>query len=348
MRYTKHPSVRTKKSRRKILWITLFVILGVLLLCQVIGRSTSRNTSDKGESAISQSDDENQGLAAPDSQLTGAAQTETQNAEGDQVLTETDTLPAERSMVSAQLDVQADAPLDEEQRPQSGLQPQQEASAQPVGSADAPPEVPTASVSEAVQPSEEHAAPAASVDSSRGADQNAPAAEPAPGKPCNPLAGPACALDDLQRLRVAPEHRCAPYDRDDYPYRQSVEDRIISSLGGIYGPYTGRRFADKYSTDIEHMIAVSEAHDSGLCRADTATRRRFSEDLMNLTLASPEVNRRAKRHYDAAEWLPDKNRCWFAGRVIAVRKKYRLTIDTRERQALERVLRQCTSLVLQK
>ena len=38
-------------------------------------------------------------------------------------------------------------------------------------------------------------------------------------------------------LTIAPEHRCAPYDRDDYPYSQSVETRIIAGMGGrVYGP----------------------------------------------------------------------------------------------------------------
>ena len=31
------------------------------------------------------------------------------------------------------------------------------------------------------------------------------------------------------------------------------------------------RFANKSETDIEHMVARSEAHDSGLCAADNAT-----------------------------------------------------------------------------
>ena len=128
-------------------------------------------------------------------------------------------------------------------------------------------------------------------------------------------------------LVVAPESRRSPYDADDYRYPQSVEDRIIAELGGVYGPYTGRWFANKRETDIEHIVARSEAHDSGLCAADEATRRRFATDLLNLTLASPGVNRNQKRARDAAEWLPDRNRCWFADRSLAVRRKYGLTID---------------------
>ena len=61
-------------------------------------------------------------------------------------------------------------------------------------------------------------------------------------------------------LTVAPEHRCARYERDDYPYSQSVETRIIAGMGGqIYGPYTGRYFSSRGETDIEHMVATSEA-----------------------------------------------------------------------------------------
>ena len=147
-------------------------------------------------------------------------------------------------------------------------------------------------------------------------------------------------------LVVAPERRCTPYDADDYRYPQSVEDRIFDELGGVYGPYTGRWFASKTETDIEHMVARSEAHDSGLCAADPATRRRFASDLLNLTLAGPRVNRYEKVAHDAAEWLPAQNRCWFAARVVAVRQRYGLTIDPREADALDQVLAGCASTEL--
>lgn len=159
--------------------------------------------------------------------------------------------------------------------------------------------------------------------------------------------GSASAVETWRGLAVAPEHRCSPYDRRDYPYPQSVEPRIVAAYGGhIYGPYTGRTFASRRQTDIEHIVAVSEAHDSGLCAASASTRRRFASDLLNLTLAAPEVNRCGKSGKcakDAAEWLPSRNRCWFANRVVEVRRKYRLTIDRPEAGVLERVLADCKS-----
>ncbi len=158
------------------------------------------------------------------------------------------------------------------------------------------------------------------------------------------LSGPAVEAQETWRgLTVAPEYRCAPYDSGDYSYPQSVEDRLIAELGGVYSPYTGEWFADKYQTDIEHIVARSEAHDSGLCAADAATRRRFARDIRNLTLASPQLNRYRKVAKDAAEWLPEKNRCWFAHRVIEVRRAYDLTIDRREARALDAVLASCDS-----
>ena len=159
--------------------------------------------------------------------------------------------------------------------------------------------------------------------------------------------GQAFAADTWRGLVVAPEHRCAPYDRGDYPYSQSVEAEIVASMGGrIYGPYTGRHYRTLRDTDIEHIVAVSEAHDSGLCAAGPSLRRRFASDLLNLTLAAPEVNRcgtGGKCAFDAGDWLPPMNRCWFAARVVAVKRKYALTVDHREAAALERLLSGCVS-----
>ena len=159
--------------------------------------------------------------------------------------------------------------------------------------------------------------------------------------------GRAFGAETWHGLVVAPEHRCAPYDRDDYRYSQSVEDKIVATMGGrIYGPYTGRHYSTTRQTDIEHIVAVSEAHDSGLCAAGLDLRRRFASDLLNLTLAAPEVNRcgsGGKCAFDFAEWLPPMNRCWYAARIVAVKRAYALTVDRREAAALERVLSGCES-----
>ena len=185
-----------------------------------------------------------------------------------------------------------------------------------------------------------------------------PAPESAPAAASTPLPIPTAAPQQAapmpesaeqtwRGLTVAAEYRCSPYDADDYPYPQSVEPRIVADMGGIiYGPYTGRTFSSTRETDIEHIVARSEAHDSGLCAAGDATRRQFSSDLLNLTLASPSVNRHQKSGKDAAEWLPDLNQCWFADRVVKVKREYGLTVDPREASALDAVLSGCASFEL--
>ena len=147
--------------------------------------------------------------------------------------------------------------------------------------------------------------------------------------------------DTCRGIPVAQENRCTPYDRQDYPYSQSVEQRIVAALGAIYGPYSGACFAHTGQTDIEHMVAASEAHDSGLCAASGAVKPAFATDLLNLTLASPAVNRHQKSGKDVAEWTPDLNACWFVARTLEVRRKYGLTIDRDEAEAAEAVLSQC-------
>ena len=72
---------------------------------------------------------------------------------------------------------------------------------------------------------------------------------------------------------IAPEQRCSPYSSEDYSYPQSVEQEIVDQIGQIYGPYTGMCFTSTRETDIEHIVARSEAHDSGLCAADAETRQ---------------------------------------------------------------------------
>ena len=147
----------------------------------------------------------------------------------------------------------------------------------------------------------------------------------------------------MARHPLAPEHRCSKYDPDDYHYSPSVEPRIVDAQGGIYGPYTGTWFDSIRDTDIEHIVSRSQAHESGLYAADLDPKNEFASALINLTLASPSVNRHRKSGKDAAEWLPELNECWYVDRIIQVRLEYGLTIDQAEADAIEAVLSRCSS-----
>ena len=172
-----------------------------------------------------------------------------------------------------------------------------------------------------------------------------PTATPSPTATSTPapMQPPAQPSNLWRGITIAPENRCSPYDSDEYRYLPSVEPRIVEAQGGIYGPYTGTWFESIKKTDIEHIVARSEAHDSGLCAAGPATWSEFASDLLNLTLASPSVNRHQKSDNDIAEWLPDLNQCWYVDRTVQVRREYGLTIDRAEADAVDRILAGCPS-----
>ena len=162
-----------------------------------------------------------------------------------------------------------------------------------------------------------------------------------------PYVGCSADAETWRGLRVCSERARDGYDRDDYGtgYR-SLEDDIIAALpatmkenGQVYTPYSCIAFeitpSGTAATDIEHIVALAEAHDSGI--ADDQ-RRNIASDLDNLTIADPTVNRSQKGARDAAEWMPTHHGAWFAERVIQVKLEYGLTVDPAERDALEALL----------
>ena len=177
-----------------------------------------------------------------------------------------------------------------------------------------------------------------------GGVERQPAATPEPTMTPEPSVTGTPSPTTYRSLVIADEDTCSEYGADDYSYAQSVEADIVVGMGGIiYSPYTGEYFDSTDETDIEHIVARSEAHDSGLCDADADTRDAFASDLLNLTLADPDLNRNEKADKDAAEWQPEINKCWFAYRVVQVRAKYSLAVDQAEADALEAVLSECSS-----
>ena len=152
------------------------------------------------------------------------------------------------------------------------------------------------------------------------------------------------AHDSYRGLTVAPENRCSPYHVDDYHYTNKLEDKLAEIVGAPFSPYDNVVYDSWHQMDIEHVVARSEAHDSGLCSADKETRHKFATDMLNISTASAKVNRcgpGGKCGKDVAEWLPSHNQCWFVNKVILVKRKYNLSIDHAELNAMESVLENC-------
>ena len=165
-------------------------------------------------------------------------------------------------------------------------------------------------------------------------------------QPVDPQGCPADA-ETWRGLQVCAEQARDGYDRDSFGTGySSLEDDIIRMLprtmkagGQVYTPYSCIAFditADgTAATDIEHIVALAEAHDS---RIADDRRRDIASDLANLTIADPTVNRSQKSERDAAEWMPARHGAWFAARVIQVKLEYELSVDPAERDALEALL----------
>ena len=83
--------------------------------------------------------------------------------------------------------------------------------------------------------------------------------------------------------------------------RVRVLDMLTPTMragGQVYTPYSCLAFdirADgTAATGIEHIVALAEAHDSGLA---AVRRRDIAADLNNLTIADPRVNRRGAAYF---------------------------------------------------
>ena len=147
-------------------------------------------------------------------------------------------------------------------------------------------------------------------------------------------------------LTLAPEQDRAGYQRPTTNRYQRHERAVYRELGMDRTPYTCAVIGgDLRSTDVEHIVALAEAHDSGLQPAQMLA---FSGDPLNLTVAMPWENRIAKSAKDAAGYLPPRNRCWFARRVLDVKSRWGLTVDAVEASALIGALAGCDTRTIQR
>ena len=140
---------------------------------------------------------------------------------------------------------------------------------------------------------------------------------------------------------LAPERDRAGYKRPTTNRYQRHERAVYLDLRMDRTPYTCAAIGGNLrSTDVEHIVALSEAHDSGISPERMLD---FSGDPFNLTVAMPRENRNVKSDKDAANYMPTRNRCWFAARVLAVKARWGLTVDAAEAVALIGALEGCTA-----
>lgn len=115
--------------------------------------------------------------------------------------------------------------------------------------------------------------------------------------------------------------------------------------GTLADQYKGETYAfdrTPNNIDIDHIIARSNAWQTGAAKFDEDTLKEFGNDPLNLLAVSSSLNRQ-KGDGDAATWLPPAKsyRCEYVSRQIAIKHKYELWVVKAEKAAMERVLGTC-------
>ena len=99
--------------------------------------------------------------------------------------------------------------------------------------------------------------------------------------------------------------------------------------------------------DIDHLVALSDAWQKGAARWAAGKRLALANDPLNLLAVDSSTNR-SKGDGDAATWLPPNKsfRCTYVARQVAVKGKYGVWVTAAERDAMNRVLTACPTMVL--
>ena len=167
----------------------------------------------------------------------------------------------------------------------------------------------------------------------------------------------------LASLTVATEVRTG-YDRDLFPTwitisgtcntREYVLKRdgtnvvtnsaCASTSGSWYSVYDGATWTAASDLDIDHLVPLAEAWDSGARNWTTAARQGFANDITRpqLIAVTDNVNQ-SKSDQDPATWMPSLTSyaCTYVRAWVQVKYYYDLSVDTAEKAKLTSVLSGC-------
>ena len=140
-------------------------------------------------------------------------------------------------------------------------------------------------------------------------------------------------------------------DLDNVTIRRGTGGCVVSS-GTLDDPYTGSVIHFRRGphtsplVQIDHVVALADAWDSGAWAWDAPRRQRFANDPDNLLAVDGQANEE-KGKAAADRWMP-LNRafhCEYVARQVAIKAKWALSVTASERQAMIDVLAGCPAMI---
>jgi cytochrome c5 len=99
-------------------------------------------------------------------------------------------------------------------------------------------------------------------------------------------------------------------------------------------PYDGKKTSDRSEVDIDHVVALKEAWDSGAFAWNEAQRTAFANDTTDprTLLAVSSSSNRSKSDKDPSNWLPPLRGYWctYVSNWISVKARWNLSMDESE------------------
>ena len=149
---------------------------------------------------------------------------------------------------------------------------------------------------------------------------------------------------DLDRNGCDARNDTLKRDLTEVIYKAGTRDcKVISGL--LLDPFSGKVItfsSTKSNIDIDHVVALSNAWQTGAAYFDKTKRQQIANDPLNLLAVDFSLNRQ-KGDGDAATWLPPLKsyRCDYVARQIAVKAKYGLWVTQPEKGAIIKLLEKC-------
>lgn len=111
--------------------------------------------------------------------------------------------------------------------------------------------------------------------------------------------------------------------------------------GEWHDVYTNKTFYNAWELDIDHRIALAEAHRYGGAGWSKAQKEAFANDPLNLVAVQGEANK-AKSSHPAHEWMPKDLGYWceYIKARERVVEKYALTFPTKEQEFNQQIKQQ--------